>query len=131
MDTPLRVLAVNCLTPLDELHDAPFMVDTRSQMAACETWAAGHGGTVTEQWVTSALQKRHVEQWEKPFDVAVAPSRPVLERAVADVDAFEKTLADAGIRLEYADLPEPDYTRDMLARIHRRHSLPTAGYDGS
>lgn len=122
--------AINCYTPLVDVHEDPFMVDTRSQKAACEAWATEHGGTVTAQWVTHRLETRLVARWLPGVDVAVAPSRRVLERAVADVEAFTAALAAAGVPLEFADAPEPAYTTEMIANIHRRHSLPTAGYDG-
>ena len=126
----LKAAAVCCMTPLALLHDDPFMVDTRMQNTVCEQWAAANGAAIVVQWVTNTLQTRMVGGMLPGIDVAVAPSRRVLERAVADAGAFTAFLAEAGVDLLIADLPEPEYTAEMIGNVHRRHSMPTSGYDG-
>jgi hypothetical protein len=63
-------------------------------------------------------------------DVFVAPSRRVLERALASVEDFTAECARRGVRVETVGTDEPSYDAQMKARVHRRLSLPTAGYDG-
>jgi hypothetical protein len=62
--------------------------------------------------------------------VFVAPSRRVLESALADVEAFAAECARRGVRVETVGRAEPYYDAQMKARVHRRLSMPTAGYDG-
>ncbi len=44
-----RVTAIASLTPLEELDEEPFLVDSRSQHAMCARWAAEHGYVVTRE----------------------------------------------------------------------------------
>lgn len=127
----MRVAAICCFTPLAQVYDEPFLVDTRMQMAAVKQWAQDNGAEADEQWVNNALETRHVPRLlGYGVDVAVAPTRQVLERAVADVDGFTAAMEAGGVRVVVLDAPVPEYTREMLANVYRRHSLPTSGYDG-
>ncbi|MGW1023826.1 hypothetical protein ACWD4J_08910 [Streptomyces sp. NPDC002577] len=131
---PVRVTAIASLTPLEELDADPFLVDSRSQHAMCARWAAEQGYVVTRELVVHALRPDHRVLWADVdagvVDLFVAPSRRVLERALRSVDEFTAECARRGVRLETAGLAEPAYDTEMKARIHRRLSMPTAGYDG-
>jgi hypothetical protein len=63
-------------------------------------------------------------------DLFVAPSSRVLERALASVEEFTAECARRGVRVETVGSAEPSYDAQMKARVHRRLSMPTAGYDG-
>jgi hypothetical protein len=130
----VRVTAIASLTPLEELDADPFLVDSRSQHAMCGRWAAEHGYVVTRELVVHGLRPDHRALWADVdaglVDLFVAPSRRVLERALQSVDEFTAECARRGVRLETAGLVEPAYDAEMKARIHRRLSMPTAGYDG-
>ncbi|MFJ4716701.1 hypothetical protein [Streptomyces sp. NPDC088785] len=129
-----RVTAIAALTPLEQLDADPFLVDSRSQYAMCSRWAAERGHVVTRQLLVHALRADHEALWADVdaglVDVFVAPSDRVLRVALRSVDAFAAECARRGVRLERADLAEPRYDADMKARVHRRLSMPTAGYDG-
>ncbi|AIS01441.1 hypothetical protein [Streptomyces glaucescens] len=130
---PVRVTAIASLTPLEELETDPFLVDSRGQHAMCSRWAAEHGYVVTRELLVRALRPDHCLLWDgvRPgCDVFVAPSRRVLESALADVDAFAAECARRGVRVETVGRAEPYYDAQMKARVHRRLSMPTAGYDG-
>ncbi|WP_156722154.1 hypothetical protein [Streptomyces apocyni] len=131
----IRVAAIASLTPLEELDKDPFLVDCRSQHAMCAHWAADRGYVVTRELLVYGLRTDHRSLWADVeaglVDVFVAPSRRVLERALVSVDDFSAECARRGVRLETAGLDEPAYDAGMKARVHRRLSMPTAGYDGS
>ncbi|GGX53319.1 recombinase family protein [Streptomyces fructofermentans] len=129
-----RATAIASLTPLEELDDDPFLVDSRSQHAMCARWAAEHGYVVTRELLVRGLRPDHSALWDDVeaglVDLFVAPSRRVLERALASVDEFTAECARRGVRVETAEHAEPAYDAQMKARVHRRLSMPTAGYDG-
>lgn len=131
--TAVRVTAIATLTPLEKLHEDPFLVDSRGQHAMCARWAAERGYVVARELLLHGLPCDHGALWDgvRPgVDVFVAPSRRVLERAVASVEDFTAECARRGVRVETVGTDEPSYDAQMKARVHRRLSLPTAGYDG-
>ncbi|MFE9611060.1 hypothetical protein [Streptomyces sp. NPDC006012] len=130
---PVRVTAIASLTPLEELEADPFLVDSRSQHAMCAHWAAERGYVVTRELLVRGLRTDHGVLWEgvRPgVDVFVAPSRRVLESALFSVEQFTAECARRGVRVETVGRAEPRYDAQMKARVHRRLSMPTAGYDG-
>ncbi|MBO0512204.1 hypothetical protein [Streptomyces beijiangensis] len=130
----VRVAAIASLTPLEELDLDPFLVDTRSQHAMCARWAAENGYAVTRQLLMYGLRPDHSALWADvdagDIDIFVAPNDRVLQRALTSVSAFTEECGRRGVRLETAGLDEPEYNTRMKASIHRRLSMPTAGYDG-
>ncbi|MFF3762708.1 hypothetical protein ACFYYR_01220 [Streptomyces sp. NPDC001922] len=131
----MRVSTITCQTPLDEALDSdPFLADARTQQRLCEEWAARHGHTVHVQHTTHDSTGTSWGWWKDAddglVDIFLAPNRRVLERALRDVGAFEAECKRRGIRVETTGLPEPAYTAEMKARVHRRLSMPTAGYHG-
>ncbi|MCK1819018.1 hypothetical protein MTQ10_05195 [Streptomyces sp. XM83C] len=129
----VRVTAIASLTPLEELETDPFLVDSRSQHAICARWAAERGYVVARELLVSGLRPDHGALWDgvRPgVDVFVAPSRRVLESALASVEEFAAECARRGVRVETVGCAEPAYDAQMKARVHRRLSMPTAGYDG-
>ncbi|MFI6012436.1 hypothetical protein ACIBAG_27070 [Streptomyces sp. NPDC051243] len=129
----VRVTAIASLTPLEELDADPFLVDSRSQHAMCAHWAAEHGYVVARELLVRALRADHSVLWEgvRPgLDLFVAPSRRVLESALSSVEEFTAECARRGVRVETVGRAEPMYDAQMKARVHRRLSMPTAGYDG-
>ncbi|MFG3102338.1 hypothetical protein ACGFZL_17690 [Streptomyces sp. NPDC048182] len=129
----VRVTAIASLTPLERLDDDPFLVDSRSQHAMCARWAADRGYVVARELLVSGLRADHEALWEgvRPGrDLFVAPSHRVLESALASVAAFNEECARRGVRVETAGHAEPAYDARMKACVHRRLSMPTAGYDG-
>ncbi|MGV9291778.1 hypothetical protein [Streptomyces sp. NPDC003719] len=130
---PLRVTAIASLTPLEQLDDDPFLVDSRSQHAMCARWAAEQGYVVTRELLVRGLRPDHDALWDgvRPGqDVFVAPSRRVLESALSSVEEFTAECARRGVRVETVGHEEPAYDARMKACVHRRLSMPTAGYDG-
>ncbi|MFE2353153.1 hypothetical protein [Streptomyces parvulus] len=130
---PVRVTAIASLTPLELLDDDPFLVDSRSQHAMCARWAAEHGYVVARELLVRGLRPDHDALWDgvRPGrDLFVAPSRRVLESALSSVDDFTAECARRGARVETAGHAEPAYDARMKACVHRRLSMPTAGYDG-
>ncbi|MEU3408031.1 hypothetical protein [Streptomyces sp. NPDC006670] len=131
----LRVAAIASLAPLEDLDADPFAVDTRSQHAMCARWAAAQGYVVTRQLLFYGLRADHCGLWSDvdagQVDLFVAPNRRVLTRALRSVEEFAAECARRGVRLETAGLDEPSYTPAMKAEVHRRLSMPTAGYDGT
>lgn len=131
--SPLRVTAIASLTPLEELDDDPFLVDSRSQHAMCARWAAERGYVVTRELLVRGLRHDHCVLWEGVSpgrDVFVAPSLRVLSSALSSVEEFTAECARRGVRVETVGRAEPSYDAQMKARVHRRLSMPTAGYDG-
>ncbi|MGX1880721.1 hypothetical protein [Streptomyces sp. NPDC055287] len=130
----IRVAAIASLTPLEELDSDPFLVDTRSQQAMCARWAADKGYVVTRQLLFYGMRPDHRALWADveagAVDLFVAPSERVLARAVTSVREFSAECERRGVRLETAGLDEPAYNAAMKAGVHRRLSMPTAGYDG-
>lgn len=131
----LRVAAIASLTPLENLDEEPFLVDSRAQHAQCARWAKKRGHVISRELLTHGLRHDHRSLWEDVdagrIDLFVAPSRRVLDRALDSADAFATECARRGLRLEFAGLDEPDYDASAKARLHRRLSMPTAGYDGT
>ncbi|MGW2572838.1 hypothetical protein [Streptomyces sp. NPDC001537] len=130
---PVRVTAIASLTPLQELDDDPFLVDSRSQHAMCARWAAERGYIVSRELLVRGLRPDHSVLWDgvRPgSDLFVAPSRRVLESALSSVEEFTAECARRGVRVETVGFEEPCYDAQMKARVHRRLSMPTAGYDG-
>jgi hypothetical protein len=130
---PVRVTAIASLTPLEELDDDPFLVDSRSQHAMCARWAAERGYVISRELLVRGLRPDHCALWDgvRPgLDLFVAPSRRVLESALASVEAFTAECARRGVRVETVGHAEPAYDAAMKACVHRRLSMPTAGYDG-
>ncbi|NUO40734.1 MAG: hypothetical protein HOV73_18915 [Streptomyces sp.] len=130
---PVRVTAIASLTPLEELEADPFLVDARSQHAMCARWAAEQGYIVSRELLVRGLRPDHCVLWDgvRPgLDLFVAPSRRVLESALSSVEDFLTECARRGVRVETVGSAEPSYDAQMKASIHRRLSMPTAGYDG-
>ena len=130
---PVRVTAIASLTPLEELDADPFLVDSRSQHAMCARWAAERGYTVSRELLVRGLRADHCALWDgvRPgVDLFVVPSRRVLESALSSAEEFTAECARRGVRVETVGSAEPRYDSQMKARVHRRLSLPTAGYDG-
>ncbi|WLQ37349.1 hypothetical protein P8A18_29660 [Streptomyces castrisilvae] len=130
----VRVAAIASLTPLEELDSDPFLVDTRGQHAMCARWAADQGYVVTRQLRLYGLRPDHPALWADvdsgEIELFVAPCDRVLARALASVPQFTAECERRGVRLEIAGLHEPSYSADDKAGVHRRLSMPTAGYDG-
>ncbi|MER6539204.1 hypothetical protein ACWDE0_11295 [Streptomyces sp. 900105755] len=130
---PVRVTAIASLTPLEDLEIDPFLVDSRSQHAMCARWAVEHGYVIARELLVRGLRPDHSALWAgvRPgLDVFVAPSRRVLESALSSVEDFMAECARRGVRVETVGRAEPCYDAQMKARVHRRLSMPTAGYDG-
>jgi hypothetical protein len=118
---------------LEELEADPFLVDSRSQHAMCARWAAERGYIVSRELLVRGLRADHCVLWDgvRPgTDLFVAPSHRVLESALSSVEEFAAECARRGVRVETVGRAEPSYDAQMKARIHRRLSMPTAGYDG-
>lgn len=100
----------------------------------CARWAAERGYVVTRELLVRGLRPDHCALWSDVdaglVDLFVAPSHRVLERAFASVDDFTAECARRGIRVETVGHAEPAYDAQMKAHVHRRLSMPTAGYDG-
>ncbi|MEU5593089.1 hypothetical protein [Streptomyces sp. NPDC020298] len=129
----VRVTAIASLTPLEELEIDPFLVDSRSQHAMCARWAAEHGYVVARELLVRRLRHDHTALWDgvRPgHDLFVAPSRRVLESALSSVEEFTAEASRRGVRVETVGREEPRYDAQMKAQVHRRLSMPTAGYDG-
>ncbi|MEV1068187.1 hypothetical protein [Streptomyces sp. NPDC050263] len=129
----MRVTAIASLTPLEELDDDPFLVDSRSQHAMCARWATERGYVVSRELLVRGLRADHCVLWDgvRPgVDLFVAPSRRVLESALSSVEEFAEECARRGVRVETVGSAEPAYDAQMKAHVHRRLSMPTAGYDG-
>ncbi|MFD5033312.1 hypothetical protein ACFVWX_03665 [Streptomyces sp. NPDC058220] len=130
----LRVAAIASLTPLEELDRVPFLVDTRGQHAMCARWAEDKGYAVTTQLLLYGLRPGHRGLWadveEGQVDLFVAANERVLDRAFTSAPAFAAECERRGVRLETVGLDEPPYDAAMKADVHRRLSMPTAGYGG-
>ncbi|MEI5097602.1 hypothetical protein RB200_01715 [Streptomyces sp. PmtG] len=133
-DHAVRVAAIASLTPLEELDADPFLVDSRSQHAMCARWAAARGYVITRELVVHGLRADHAVLWNDIdaglVHLFVVPCRRVLERALRCADEFTAECGRRGVRIETAGFAEPCYDSHMKARVHRRLSMPTAGYDG-
>ncbi|MFF9350469.1 hypothetical protein [Streptomyces sp. NPDC014734] len=130
----VRVAAIASLTPLEELDSDPFLVDTRGQHDMCARWAADKGYVVTRQLRFYGLRPDHHALWSDvesgDVEVFVAANDRVLARALTSVPEFAAECERRGVRLEVVGLDEPPYNAGTKASVHRRLSMPTAGYDG-
>jgi hypothetical protein len=130
----VRVTAIACLMPLSGLDDDPFLVDDRSQHAMCTQWAQARDYDLTCRLSLHQLPAGHAALWQDVkaglVDVFVAANHRALANAIASADEFTARCAAAGVRLEIADYDEPVYTTAMKSHVHRRLSMPTAGYNG-
>lgn len=130
----VRVTAIACLMPLSELDDDPFLVDDRRQHEMCSQWAEDRDYRLTCRLSLHHLRADHCALWQDVeaglVDVFVVPNRRTLENAVDSAEDFTARCAAAGVRLETVDLAEPVYTAAMKSHVHRRLSMPTAGYNG-
>ncbi|MER7396972.1 hypothetical protein ABT381_15845 [Streptomyces sp. NPDC000151] len=130
----VRVTAIACLMPLSELDDDPFLVDDRGQHEMCSQWAADRDYRLIWRLSLHHLRADHCALWQDVeaglVDVFVVPNRRTLENAVDSAEDFTARCAAAGVRLETVDLAEPVYTSAMKSHVHRRLSMPTAGYNG-
>jgi hypothetical protein len=130
----VRVAAIASLTPLEELDENPFLVDTRSQYAVCARWAADKGYVVTSHLLLYGMRIDHSGLWADVdagrVDLFVAPNCRVLERALRSVDQFTAECERRGVRVETTGIDDPAYDAATKADVHRRLSMPTAGYDG-
>ncbi|MFF4390398.1 hypothetical protein ACFY0G_26985 [Streptomyces sp. NPDC001552] len=131
----LRVAAITSLAPLEDLDADPFAVDTRGQHSMCARWAADRGYVVTKQLLVYGLRADHCGLWSDvdtgQVDLFVAANHRVLAHALRSVEEFTAECERRGVRLETAGDEEPRYTSAMKAEVHRRLSMPTAGYDGT
>ncbi|MFI6938423.1 hypothetical protein ACIBI4_04040 [Streptomyces sp. NPDC050418] len=130
----LRVAAIASLTPLEELDREPFLVDSRSQYAMCAQWAADRGHVIARELLLHALRADHDALWqaveEGDVNAFVAPNERVLRRALRSLPEFTAECVRRDVPLATVDACEPTYSAEMKARVHRRLSMPTAGYDG-
>ncbi|MEU8520805.1 hypothetical protein [Streptomyces sp. NBC_01216] len=130
----VRVAAIASLTPLEELDSDPFLVDTRSQHAMCARWVHDKGYVVARQLLFYGIRPDHDALWADveagEVDLFVAPNERVLNRALTDVSGFFAECERRGVRLETVGLDEPVYDAAGKAGVHRRLSMPTAGYNG-
>ncbi|WP_435973233.1 hypothetical protein [Streptomyces sp. Qhu_M48] len=131
----VRVAAIASLTPLEELDSDPFLVDTRGQHAVCARWAEAKGYVVARQLLFYGIRPDHAALWVDveagAIDLFVAANERVLARALTSVPGFRAECARRGVRVETAGPEEPAYDTAAKAGVHRRLSMPTAGYDGS
>ncbi|MFJ1913324.1 hypothetical protein ACIOGX_15550 [Streptomyces sp. NPDC088147] len=130
----VRVAVIASLTPLEELDSDPFLVDTRGQHTMCARWAEDKGYLVTRQLLLYGMRPDHCALWSDveagQVDLFVAANERVLERAFRSASAFSAECTRRGVPLETVGLDEPLYDAAMKADVHRRLSMPTAGYDG-
>jgi hypothetical protein len=88
---------------------------------------------ISRELLVRGLRPDHSALWDgvRPgLDLFVAPSRRVLESALASVEEFTAECVRRGVRVETVGHAEPAYDAAMKACVHRRLSMPTAGYDG-
>ena len=131
----VRVTAIASLTPLEELDADPFLVDSRSQHAMCARWAAERGYVVTRELLVRALRPDHGVLWADVdaglVDLFVAPEPPGPASRAALGRRVHRPSARAAVSgWRPSGHAEPSYDAQMKARVHRRLSMPTAGYDG-
>ncbi|WP_017236760.1 hypothetical protein [Streptomyces sp. SS] len=131
----VRVAAIASLTPLEELDSDPFLVDTRGQHAICARWADDMGYVIARQLLFYDIRPDHEALWADvdagAVDLFVAANERVLARALTSVPGFRAECERRGVRLETVRPDEPSYDTAAKAGVHRRLSMPTAGYDGS
>ncbi|NML51442.1 hypothetical protein HHL19_15320 [Streptomyces sp. R302] len=131
----VRVAAIASLTPLEELDSDPFLVDTRAQHAVCARWAVERGYVLARELHCYGVRPDHDALWADvesgEVDVFVAANERVLARALTSVPEFRAECARRGVRVETAGGPLPLYDSAAKAAVHRRLSMPTAGYDGT
>ncbi len=72
----VRVTAIASLTPLEQLDDDPFLVDSRSQHAMCARWAAEHGYVVARELLVRGLRPDHDALWDGVRPGTTCSSRP-------------------------------------------------------
>ncbi|MCX5394188.1 hypothetical protein ABZY68_03260 [Streptomyces sp. NPDC006482] len=131
----VRVAAIASLTPLEELDTDPFLVDTRGQHEMCARWVVDKGYVLARQLLFYGIRPDHEALWadveEGAVDLFVAANERVLARALTSVAGFRAECERRGVRVETVCLDDPAYDARAKAGVHRRLSMPTAGYDGS
>ncbi|MEU2241423.1 hypothetical protein ABZ572_18690 [Streptomyces sp. NPDC018338] len=131
----VRVAAIASLTPLEELDSDPFLVDTRGQHELCARWVVDKGYVLARRLLFYGIRPDHAALWEDveagEVDLFVAANERVLARALTSVPGFRAECERRGVRVETVGLDEPAYDTAAKAGVHRRLSMPTAGYDGS
>ncbi|ASY31965.1 MULTISPECIES: hypothetical protein [unclassified Streptomyces] len=129
-----RAVAIAALVPLERLDTQPYLVDIRSQFAHCAQWAAARGHTLVREVLAHGLVPAHEALWDPvdsgEADLFVVAEAAALAEAVHPAEEFRALCELRGVPLALAALPEPRYDAAHKARIHRRLSMPTAGYDG-
>ncbi|GAA2100283.1 hypothetical protein GCM10009801_72680 [Streptomyces albiaxialis] len=128
-----RAVVLASLVPLSELEDSPFLVDTRRQYAACRDWAERNGYAIAATVETNNAPVTTPALWqdvEAGAEAFLCAGPRILDAALESASDFAEHCASRGIRLITVECPEPAYTAEMKAAVHRRLSLPTAGYDG-
>lgn len=108
---------------------------TPAASTPCAPAGRGRGYVVARHLLVYGLRHDHCGLWSDVdagrVDLFVAANQRVLARALRSVEDFTAECERRGIRLETAELEEPTYTSAMKAEVHRRLSMPTAGYDGT
>ncbi|MEX0167688.1 hypothetical protein [Streptomyces sp. LMG1-1-1.1] len=131
----VRVAAIASLTPLEELDSDPFLVDTRAQHAICARWADDRGYVIARRLLFYGIRPDHEALWVDveagAVDLFVAANERVLARALTSVPGFRAECERRGVRVETVRPDEPAYDAAAKAVVHRRLSMPTAGYDGT
>lgn len=128
-----RAVVLASLVPLSELEVTPFLVDTRRQYEVCRAWAESHGYAIASTVETHNAPTDTPALWldvEAGAETFLCAARTVLNAALRSAADFRVRCAERGVRVVTVDGPEPAYTSEMKAAVHRRLSLPTAGYDG-
>ncbi|MCF6524964.1 hypothetical protein HOY81_17990 [Streptomyces sp. JJ36] len=129
-----RAVVLASLVPLSELETTPFLVDTRRQFEVCRSWADANGFAIASTVETHNAPTDTPALWldvQEGASAFLCAGRAVLSAALRSVVEFRARCAELGVQIVTVDGPEPAYTSEMKAAVHRRLSLPTAGYDGS
>ena len=129
----VRVTAIASLTPLEELDADPFLVDSRSQHAMCARWAAERGYVVTRELLVRGLRARPLRAvGRRPAGASTCSSRPAAGCWRARCPRSRSSPPSArGAGCGWRRWARRTrYDAQMKASVHRRLSMPTAGYDG-
>lgn len=128
--TQRRIITLTCLTGAERIDTDPFAVDSAGQQLMCHAWARRHELAVHEQLILSGAASDARILWEHDDDrplLFLTPSRRILSIALSDPEEFTRRCTAHGAVVEFADLPEPDYTREMKGILHQELTLPTQG----